>query len=177
VVRQPGGWPEAAARFYPLNAGRRTTSPPAPPTPNLTRLAQNGVLFRRAWATPWCSPSRAEILTGRYPFRTGIGDPISKNPATASGELRLDEFTLPEAFQKAKPDQYLLAHVGKWHLSRRGADDPNRHGWPYFAGPRREPRLRHPPGGPPPRAPPRRPVRHRQERAHASRDPPEHRAR
>jgi arylsulfatase B len=125
-----------AASFYPLTAGRRTTSPPAPPTPNLARLAQNGVLFRRAWATPWCSPSRAEMFTGRYPFRTGIGDPIPKDPAAANGELRLDEFSLPEAFQAAKPGQYLLAHVGKWHLSRRGADDPNRHGWPYFAGPR-----------------------------------------
>jgi arylsulfatase A-like enzyme len=47
-----------AASFYPLTAGRRTTSPPAPPTPNLARLAQNGVLFRRAWATPWCPPAR-----------------------------------------------------------------------------------------------------------------------
>jgi arylsulfatase A-like enzyme len=125
-----------AARFYPLSAGRRTTDPPAPPTPNLTRLAQNGILFRRAWATPWCSPSRAEIFTGRYPFRTGVGDPVPKDPTKANGELRLDEFSLPEAFQAAKPGQYLLAHVGKWHLSRQGADDPNRHGWPYFAGPR-----------------------------------------
>jgi arylsulfatase A-like enzyme len=124
-----------AAPFYPLTAGRRTTSPPAPPTPNLAALAQNGVIFRRAWATPWCSPTRAAMLTGRYPFRTGIGDPVSSTPTVATGELRLNEFTLPEAFQRAKPGQYLLAHVGKWHLTRQSVDDPNLAGWPYFVGP------------------------------------------
>ena len=125
-----------AARFYPLTAGRRTTRPPAPPTPNLAALARNGLIFRHAWVTPWCSPTRAAMLTGRYPFRTGIGDPVSSTPTVATGELRLNEFTLPEAFQRAKPGQYLLAHVGKWHLTRQSVDDPNLAGWPYFVGPR-----------------------------------------
>jgi arylsulfatase A-like enzyme len=127
-----------AAAFYPTSADRRVTTPPAPPTPNLARLAQNGVLFRRAWATPWCSPTRATIVTGRYPFRTGVGDPLPKDPAKPSPGLPLDEFALPEAFQKGDP-RYRLAHIGKWHVSRDPdpADDrePNQHGWPHFAGP------------------------------------------
>jgi arylsulfatase A-like enzyme len=127
-----------AAPFYPTTADRRNTTPPAPPTPNLTSLARSGVLFRNAWATPWCSPTRATIFTGRYPFRTGVGDPIPKDLAKPSPGLSLDEFGLPEVFQKADP-RYLLAHIGKWHISRDDdlADDsePNRHGWPHFVGP------------------------------------------
>ena len=47
---------------------------PAPgDTPNIDRLAGNGVLFRNAWSSPLCSPTRAGVLTGRYGFRTGIG--------------------------------------------------------------------------------------------------------
>lgn len=127
-----------AARFYPTTADRRATTPPAPPTPNLAALARKGVLFRRAWTTPWCSPTRAALLTGRHSFRTGVGVPISTptTPGVAEDpELPLGEFSLPEAFQAAKPGQYLLAHIGKWHVSI-GEDDPNLQGWPYFAGPR-----------------------------------------
>jgi arylsulfatase A-like enzyme len=127
-----------AAPFYPTTVDRRDTTPPAPSTPNLMWLAQSGVLFRNAWATPWCSPTRATIFTGRYPFRTGVGNPISRNLTKADPGLSLDEFSLPEAFQKADP-RYLLAHIGKWHISRDNdlADDsePNRHGWPHFVGP------------------------------------------
>ena len=53
-----------------------------PPTPNIDRLAAEGVLFRNAWANPLCSPTRALIMTGRYAFRTGVGSVI--NPTTAA---------------------------------------------------------------------------------------------
>ena len=43
------------------------------PTPNLDRMRAQGVMFQRAYSMPVCSPTRACILTGRYPFRTGIG--------------------------------------------------------------------------------------------------------
>src|SRR5688572_930566 len=52
------------ARFYPLGP-RLQTTPPPPPMPNLEALARRGVLFTRASASPWCSPTRAQILTGR----------------------------------------------------------------------------------------------------------------
>jgi arylsulfatase A-like enzyme len=77
-----------AAAFYPTSADRRATKPPAPPTPNLANLAKRGVLFRRAWAMPWCSPTRVSLFTGRYPFRTGVGDPLPKEYSPSPGACR-----------------------------------------------------------------------------------------
>jgi len=64
-------------------------------TPNLDLLADEGLLFRNAWSNPTCSPSRAQVLTGRYGFRTGIGDAITgpqelnplKVPSTTSARF------------------------------------------------------------------------------------------
>jgi arylsulfatase A-like enzyme len=113
------------AAFYPTWV-RVETTPPAPFTPNLAALAARGVRFDAAWATPWCSPTRAGILTGRYGFRTGIGSP-------GLNALPWTETTLPEAFLAAGRG-YLLAHLGKWHVSD-GIQDPNLHGWTHYAGP------------------------------------------
>ncbi|MFZ1426564.1 MAG: sulfatase-like hydrolase/transferase [Geminicoccaceae bacterium] len=110
---------------------RLPTAPAAAPMPNLRRLAKQGLLFNNAWATPGCSPTRATIFTGRYPFRTGVGDPLPPDPASPTPILPPTEFGLPRAFAGTP---YLLAHIGKWHLSR-GIGDPNLYGWPYFAGP------------------------------------------
>lgn len=65
-------------------------------------MAENGLLFRNAWAQPSCSPTRATILTGRYGFRTGIGKPIPHDLAATAPVLAASELTLPEAF-RAKP--------------------------------------------------------------------------
>jgi arylsulfatase A-like enzyme len=119
-----------AAEFYPTTV-RRVTDPPAPPMPNMRRLAQAGVLFRDAWANPLCAPTRATLFTGRYSFRTGVGANTHEDPELPT--LRRTEFLLPEAFQARPALGYVLAHVGKWHVSH-GDTDPNLHGWPYFAG-------------------------------------------
>jgi arylsulfatase B len=113
---------------------RYATTPPAAPTPRLLALAKRGVLFTNAWATPGCSPTRATIFTGRYGFRTGVGSPIPPERDSPIPSLPTSEFGLPKAFKAAMGDKYLLAHIGKWHLSR-GTGDPNDYGWPYFAGP------------------------------------------
>ena len=63
-------------------------------TPNLDTLAQQGVLFRNAWAGPMCSATRAAIMTSRYAFRTGIGG--------AWGELQPEHPTLLN-FSEALP--------------------------------------------------------------------------
>lgn len=116
------------SQFY-RNPVRLETTPPAPAAPHLEALARRGIMFNRVWATPWCSPTRSAILTGRYGFRTGIG-----RPKTAGlPELSPSELILPEAFRAEAPN-YILAHVGKWHLSS-GLSDPNLHGWPHYAGP------------------------------------------
>lgn len=75
------------------------------PTPNLNALAQGGIRFTRFYTESTCSPSRAALLTGRYPARAnfranGFGIPV---------ELT----TLPEAFQAAG---YRTHMIGKWHL-------------------------------------------------------------
>ena len=116
------------ASFYPKGS-RRETTPPAPPMPNLQALARRGVLFTRAWASPWCSPTRAEMLTGRYGFRTGIGHANSGDLPP----LSTNEITLPEAFTAALGKHYSLANLGKWHLSS-GENDPWQHGWIHYAG-------------------------------------------
>lgn len=108
-------------------------------TPNLDRLAAQGVRFTQAYAAAAvCSPTRAAILTGRAPARTGITDWIrarfqrpdgvtpAQNPTsyeTAPGRklacpanpfwLEHDEVTLAELFTGAG---YATCHVGKWHL-------------------------------------------------------------
>ncbi len=88
-----------------------------PPTPNLDALAQRGVLFRNAWAYPSCSPARASILTGRYPFRTTVGRWIrhANNVGPAVGTVRADEWTLPEVLDRSGAG-YAHAAIGKWHV-------------------------------------------------------------
>ncbi len=96
-------------------------------TPNLDRLAAQGAKFTNAYAAcPVCSPTRASILTGRYPVRIGVTDwipgrasheqgPIT-TPRTAT-ELKLADTTFAE---RLKPAGYRSASIGKWHLGGEG---------------------------------------------------------
>ncbi|MEO5803241.1 MAG: sulfatase-like hydrolase/transferase [Verrucomicrobiota bacterium] len=101
-----------------------------PPTPNIVSLAQNGVLFRNAYANPVCSPTRACLITGRHGFRTGVGD-VGMGTTATLGAL---EFTLPEAFAANSGLGFSLAQFGKWHLAN-GPNSPSTiGGWTNFAG-------------------------------------------
>lgn len=91
-------------------------------TPNLDRLAREGMKFTQNYsACCVCSPSRAALLTGKYPARLHITDWIPgampKNPKLLVPEwtkhLPLEEETLAEAFKTAG---YATASIGKWHL-------------------------------------------------------------
>ncbi|MEM7309522.1 MAG: sulfatase-like hydrolase/transferase [Planctomycetota bacterium] len=107
-----------------------------PQTPYLNKLAKRGVLFRNAWATPWCSPTRASIVTGRYGFRTGIGSYLVTGDVEAFA-LPLDEVTLPELFDLGTGGAYQHAAIGKWHLGNAtvgGPLAPNLAGWGDFGG-------------------------------------------
>jgi arylsulfatase A-like enzyme len=96
-------------------------------TPNIDRLASEGARFTNAYAAcPVCSPTRASILTGKYPVRTGVTDWIPgrqsdpKGPITTpktATELKLAETTIAE---KLKPSGYRSASIGKWHLGGAG---------------------------------------------------------
>lgn len=76
-------------------------------TPNMDRLASEGVVFDRFYAgAPLSSPTRATVLTGRNPFRTGV---FTAN----AGIIRPEEITIPEILRE---QGYRTGHFGKWHL-------------------------------------------------------------
>lgn len=83
--------------------------------PNLAALAEGGVRFRRAWATPVCSSTRAALLTGRHAHRTGVGTGVSVGGVEYG--LPQDERTLAERL----PGHASFV-VGKWHLASRDQD-------------------------------------------------------
>lgn len=93
-----------------------------PLTPAIDSFAASGLLFENAYAMPLCSPSRATILTGRYPFRTGIGRQIRIVPTTSIGLLD-SEVTIAEALPGGVGG-YRSAAIGKWHLENSQATDP-----------------------------------------------------
>jgi len=88
-------------------------------TPNIDRLAAEGMKFTDAYAAcPVCSPTRASIMTGKYPARLGITQWIgaSNQPTPYEHQMALEELTLAEALKAAG---YATAFVGKWHLGSR----------------------------------------------------------
>jgi len=99
-------------------------------TPNLDRLARQGLRMTDFYASAnVCTPSRAGLLTGRYPIRTGLGHEVIQ--AGDSNGLPEAEITLPEAL---KP-YYATALVGKWHLGHVPPYwPPTRHGFDLFFG-------------------------------------------
>ena len=100
-------------------------------TPNLDRMAKEGALFTDAYAAcPVCSPTRASLMTGQWPQRTGITDFIgaptkpdgwNRNtkmlPAPYTDRLALDQPTLAKAM---KESGYATFFAGKWHLGPEG---------------------------------------------------------
>jgi arylsulfatase A-like enzyme len=94
-------------------------------SPNLDKLAAQGMRFTQAYSSsPYCSPSRAAIMTGRHPARLKITDYIPSNgktgkflPAEMRMELPLEEVTIAEVLGNAG---YAAWHVGKWHLGDLG---------------------------------------------------------
>src|SRR6478672_6197266 len=91
-------------------------------TPNIDGLAAKGMRFATAYsACPVCSPTRASIMTGKYPVRTGITDYIGANrpgkllPAPNQDHLALEEVTIAETLRDAG---YTNFFAGKWHLGK-----------------------------------------------------------
>jgi arylsulfatase A-like enzyme len=110
-------------------------------TPNLDRFASEGLLFRNAYsASPYCSASRAGLLTGRYAVRAGM-DHVLQVPGSWQDSLErlgglnrrlpAEEITLAEVLQAAG---YSTAIVGKWHLGDSSPSLPNDMGFDSFFG-------------------------------------------
>jgi arylsulfatase A len=75
-------------------------------TPNLDALAQGGIRFELCFSTPLCGPSRSQILTGRYPFRTGM------TSNQMGGRMKpANEIMIPTVLKRAG---YVTSQVGKW---------------------------------------------------------------
>ncbi|MCY3000724.1 MAG: sulfatase-like hydrolase/transferase [Planctomycetota bacterium] len=110
--------------------------PDAPPTPNIDALAAAGVAFQAAYTDPICSPTRACVLTGRYSFRTGIGNYLAPNPILEHS-LQPGEVTIPEALASVAPWPFDTSAIGKWHLTalpQSIALGPNQQGFAWFEG-------------------------------------------
>src|SRR5690349_15846495 len=65
--------------------------------PNIGKLVANGIRFRNAMSNPFCSPTRAGLLTGRYSFRTGVGNVVGG--VGGSGQLDTSEITIPRLLE------------------------------------------------------------------------------
>ena len=98
-------------------------------TPNIDKLISSGVELDRFYVQPTCSPTRAELMTGKSAMRLGITRPISKNQKLGLG---LEEKILPQYLKELNYTTYLL---GKWHLGSYIPDYfPTRRGFDYFYG-------------------------------------------
>ncbi|MBN8596322.1 MAG: arylsulfatase [Planctomycetes bacterium] len=100
-------------------------------TPNIDKLAAGGARLEQFYAQPMCTPTRASLMTGRYPFRYGLQTAVI--PSSHTYGLNTDEFLLPQALKDAG---YTTAIIGKWHLGH--ADKkywPNQRGFDYQYGP------------------------------------------
>ena len=104
-------------------------------SPNINKLASQGLMFSNAYAAPVCSPTRASIQSGQYPARVGIFDFIVGHwrpyeevivPHHEVQHLPDNIFTLGEAMQKAG---YKTAYFGKWHLGTQEKHLPEARGY------------------------------------------------
>ena len=102
------------------------------PTPNIDSIAANGVLCTNGYVTePFCSPSRAALLTGRYQQRYGYDEGPSADQTNPRLGLPMTEITLP---QLLKPAGYVCGAIGKWHLGYVTELYPTRRGFDEFFG-------------------------------------------
>ncbi len=101
-------------------------------TPNIDNLAERGVSCTGFYVpTPYCAPSRATLLTGRFPLRHGL----VKNPTPDAGindiGINASEITLGNVFQEAG---YRTKCIGKWHLGHKPEYFPVKHGFDEYYG-------------------------------------------
>ena len=101
-------------------------------SPNIDALAANGMRFTNFYANSTvCSPSRAALLTGRYPDLVGVPGVIRQNPENNWGNLADDAVLIPS---ELNPAGYHTGIIGKWHLGLEEPDTPNDRGFTYFKG-------------------------------------------
>ena len=100
-----------------------------PNTPNISALAEQGLVFENVWAAPTCAPTRAAIITGKHGVNNGV--------VSLPGDIRDEDETIFELLSSNQATQnYASAFFGKWHIGGGNAPetDPVDNGIPYFAG-------------------------------------------
>lgn len=103
-------------------------------TPHLDKLASQGIRFTNAYAAaPLCTPTRAALMTGRYPAKTPVG---LIEPLTGSGKDTAYGLTTeyPSMASLLKASGYKTAMIGKWHLGALKQHSPILNGFDYFYG-------------------------------------------
>jgi len=99
-------------------------------TPNIDRLAIEGMRLERFYATPFCSPTRAALMTGRDPIKLGTAHAVVM--AWDNTGVSPEEHFMPESFRDAG---YETAMIGKWHLGHTiEQHTPNARGFDHFYG-------------------------------------------
>jgi arylsulfatase A len=98
-------------------------------TPNIDQLAAEGQRWTSFYAAPVCTPSRAQLLTGRLAIRLGLAGGVLHPPST--GGLQPDEITIPEVLASRG---YVSGMVGKWHLGHQPQYLPTRQGFSSYFG-------------------------------------------
>ena len=105
---------------------------PSIETPNLDRIADGGMRFTRFYAnSSVCSPSRASLMTGRFPDRVGVPGVIRTHAQNNWGYFQQNAITLPSML---KQKDYQTALIGKWHLGLETENHPCRRGFDHFHG-------------------------------------------
>ena len=101
-------------------------------TPNIDKLFKKGMQFTNFYANcTVCSPTRASLMTGRYPDLAGVPGVIRTNETNSWGYLVEDAVTLPQILKTAG---YQTALIGKWHLGLESPNTPNERGFDFFHG-------------------------------------------
>jgi arylsulfatase A-like enzyme len=101
-------------------------------SPNIDALFKSGMRFDFAYANcPVCSPSRASLISGRYPELVGVPGVIRTHPENSWGHMDPDAVLLPEVMKTAG---YHTALIGKWHLGLEAPNRPNDRGFDLFHG-------------------------------------------
>ena len=101
-------------------------------TPHIDELIQNGLRFNNFYAnSPVCSPTRAALITGRYPSMVGVPGVIRTHGSDSWGYLDPSAITMPQVLKQAG---YHTALVGKWHLGLESPNVPGDKGFDFFKG-------------------------------------------
>lgn len=101
-------------------------------TPNLDRLAANGLRFTQFYNMARCCPTRAALMTGLYPHQAGVGHMTNDGGQDGyRGDLNRQCVTIAETLHPAGYRNYM---VGKWHVARHIQPDGPKHNWPMQRG-------------------------------------------